>query len=183
MLLRDEIAKAVLADQITIEPFNPDQLQPNSYDLRLGSELVRVFPNDKWGRTMAINTRKPSVVLPADPTDDGSFVLEPWEFYLGHTEEVVGSDHFVPMLHGRSTAARHGLMIHLTAGFGDIGWKGQWVLEIRNMTPYDMKVWPGDRICQVEFVPPTGKTGATMSMYMSTYQNQRGCRPAKSLAD
>ena len=40
ILTGKEIAKEVLAGRIVIDPFTPSQVQPNSYDFRLGDKLL-----------------------------------------------------------------------------------------------------------------------------------------------
>lgn len=173
------ILKQVELGNITIEPLSKIQAGPNSYDLRLGNDLARVVTNDTYLCDRVINTRKPSQIERQMPLENGSFLLLPNQFYLGHTQEIVGSKYYVPILHGRSTAARHGLTVHLSAGFADLGWTGQWVLEIYNYTPWPMMVWPGDRVCQVEFERAEGD----YDLYNSTYQGQTGIVPAKGLGD
>lgn len=177
MLSASEIKRQVEVGAITIEPFDVKQLGPNSYDLRLGDSMAKVVSNF---HAESINTRGISCTMPESPLDAGGFFLFPGSFYLAHTVEVCGSDEFVPVLHGRSSAARHGLLVHLAAGFGDLGWRGQWVLELRNVTPYPMIVYPGDRVCQVAWEPVQGTID---KLYGSTYQQQRGIVPAKGMGD
>jgi dCTP deaminase len=53
----------------------------------------------------------------------------------------------VPMLEGRSSIGRLGLFVHVTAGFGDVGFKGFWTLEIFCVQP--IKIYAGVEICQL----------------------------------
>lgn len=174
MLTGPEIANRVRLGEITIEPFDERQVGPNSYDLRMGDVLHEVIPNTDTGQ---IDTSLPSKTKPATRNDNGAYLLMPGKVYLGHTVEVVGSSNAVPVLHGRSTLARHGLAIHTSAGFGDIGWAGQWVLEIVNYTGYPVWISPGVRVGQVSFHPVQGD----IQLYNSTYQGQTGIVPAKRL--
>jgi deoxycytidine triphosphate deaminase len=178
MLGGKSILKQVELGNIKIDPA-PKKAGPHSIDLHLGDAVARVIPNDTLWGTPCINTRKKGIVENQCKLDNGAFVFMPHQFYLGHTIEVIGSKFFAPMLHGRSTAARHGLTCHLSAGYGDCGWTGTWVLEIYNYTPYPMMVWPGDRICQVDFTRVEGE----YDLYDSTYQGQSGIVPAKGLAE
>lgn len=57
-------------------------------------------------------------------------LLEPRRLYLGRTNEFTKTDKYIPMLEGRSSTGRLGLFIHVTAGFGDVGFAGFWTLEI-----------------------------------------------------
>ena len=67
-------------------------------------------------------------------------VLEPGRLYLGRTLEYTKTDKYVPMLEGRSSIGRLGLFIHVTAGFGDVGFSGYWTLEIFCIQP--IRVYP-----------------------------------------
>ena len=169
-----EIFEQVQNGKITIEPFDYKSCGPNSYDIRLGPEMLRVQSNC----LSHIDTRKKSETMPNDLVD-GYFILHPNEVYLGSSVEYFGSDKFVPTIHGRSSCARHGLMVHLSAGFADCGWYGNLVFELVNMTQYPMMVYAGDRIAQIAFERVEGN----IELYKSTYQWQRGIVCAKSLAD
>jgi dCTP deaminase len=57
------------------------------------------------------------------------YVLKGRHFYLGHSAEEIGSDHYVPMLHCKSGIARLGLFIHVTADLIDIGSHGNLTLQ------------------------------------------------------
>lgn len=65
------------------------------------------------------------IVIPEE-----GLLLEPHKLYLGRTNEFTKTEGFVPMLEGRSSTGRLGLFIHVTAGFGDVGFAGYWTLEI-----------------------------------------------------
>lgn len=56
-------------------------------------------------------------------SQDG-LLLEPGCLYLGRTIEYTETHNLVPMLEGHSSVGRLGLFIHVTAGFGDVGFKG-----------------------------------------------------------
>lgn len=175
MLTGQEIIKRHALGQITIEPFDESQVSPNSYDVRIGDRIACVMPNvcpDEW----TIDTSLKSVVCDLQLNDDGNFELQPGFAYLAHTVETIGSDYYVPVYHGRSSTARHGLMTHY-AGLGDLGWKGQLVLELVNMTGYPMLIRPGVRVGQVSWHEVTGE----IRLYNSTYMNQSGIVAAKGL--
>jgi dCTP deaminase len=74
-------------------------------------------------------------------------VLEPNRLYLGRTREYTATDGYVPMLEGRSSIGRLGLFVHITAGFGDIGFRGFWTLEIFCVQP--IRIYAGVQICQI----------------------------------
>lgn len=76
-------------------------------------------------------------------------VLEPGKLYLGRTVEYTKTNCFVPMLEGRSSVGRLGLYIHVTAGFGDVGFEGYWTLEIQCVEP--IRIYPNVEICQIYY--------------------------------
>lgn len=128
-----------MGNEIIIDPFNPEQLNPNSYNLRLHNELL-VYENDVLDMSIENPSRK--IVIPED-----GLLLEPHRLYLGRTVEYTATSGFVPMLEGRSSIGRLGLFVHITAGFGDIGFRGYWTLEIFCVQP--IRIYPGVKICQI----------------------------------
>jgi dCTP deaminase len=83
---------------------------------------------------------------------DGAFVLEPNEFVLGCTVEVVQIPAGVQaVLDGKSSIGRVGVLVHATAGYIDPGFCGQVTLELRNLTPYPLVLYCGMRIGQLRF--------------------------------
>lgn len=187
ILTGDEILKRVEAGDILIEPFDEKQLGPNSYDVRIGPQMAiyELPEDDDITRviTYAGEDGQPTqkALKPyLDPTDDdhpligftlppNGQVLHPGQLYLGHTNEKLGSDLFIPMIEGRSSFARLGMGIHKTAGFGDLGYKGQWTLEIDVILP--IRIFPVMRVAQVYFTRPMGKI---TSYYRGKYQNAEG---------
>ncbi len=162
------IQAAVERGDIRIDPFNPEQCGPNSYDVCLGDEFREVIPNyEKVIHTAIASDTKPC----REP------VLQPNRVYLGITKERIWSNKYVPILHGRSSVGRHGLAIHITAGFCDVGWEGRIVLELVNHTGYPMILHPGCRIGQLSFHPVEGE----VELYNSTYQGQDRIISAKGL--
>ena len=136
-----EIKKEVEAGRIKIDPFTEKQLNPNSYNLRLHNGLL-VYTDP------VLDMKKPLHTEPVLIPEDG-LVLQPGRLYLGRTFERTATDSFVPMLEGRSSVGRMGLYIHVTAGFGDVGFSGFWTLEIQCVQP--VRVYPMIEICQIYY--------------------------------
>jgi len=65
--------------------------------------------------------------IPIEIPPEG-YVLEPNVLYLGHTNEVTHTNVYAPFIEGRSSIGRMGISVHITAGFGDIGFNGTWTL-------------------------------------------------------
>lgn len=148
MLTGNEIIRQVKKGSILIDPFVPSQVNPNSYNLRLGTRIL-VCKDSVLDFAKKPETEE--III-----DKTGFQLEPQRLYLGSTMEVVGSDCFVPVLNGRSSIGRLGIDIHKTAGFGDLGFFGVWTLEIVATQP--VIIYPGIEICQMAFYKPEGET-------------------------
>lgn len=159
-----EIAKNIGKD-IIIEPYNEKQLNPNSYNLRLHNELL-VYDEE------VLDMKKPnkykSIIIPEE-----GLKLEPGKLYLGRTVEYTETKNFVPMLEGRSSVGRLGLFIHVTAGFGDVGFKGYWTLEIFCVQP--IIIYPNVEICQIYYHDIHGDYDEYKS---GKYQGNTGVQPS-----
>lgn len=85
------------------------------------------------------------------------FYLRPQQFILASVNEAFDSTapykdkYFTQIYEGRSTLARLGILTHISAGFGDYGFKGAFTLEIVNNSPFTIKLQPNMRIGQVYF--------------------------------
>lgn len=108
---------------------------------------------------------EPTVELKIPP--EGLTVF-PGILYLGHTEEWTETPHHVPCVEGRSSVGRLGLSVHVTAGFGDRNFRGDWTLELSVVQP--VRVYAGVKICQIFYTETVGAN----QPYEGKYQNQRG---------
>ena len=126
-------------DDIIIKPFNEKQVNPNSYNLKLHNELV-VYDSNILD--MKKNNTGTKMIIPEE-----GLLLESNKLYLGRTVEYTETHNLIPMLEGRSSVGRLGLFVHVTAGFGDVGFKGYWTLEIFCVQP--IKIYPNIEICQI----------------------------------
>jgi len=165
MILSGKEIKKKLGKEIVIEPFNESQLNPNSYNLRLHNELL-VYDEP------ILDMKRENKVEKLSIPEDG-LVLETGKLYLGRTVEYTGTDKYVPMLEGRSSIGRLGLFIHVTAGFGDVGFHGFWTLEIFCVQP--IKIYPGVEICQIYYHSIEGDYDEYCS---GKYQNNEGVQPS-----
>lgn len=161
MILSGKEIEKQLNSSIIITPFNPKQLGPNSYNLRLHSDLL-VY--DSPVLDMKQKHSVSQIVIPQE-----GLVLEPNKLYLGRTVEYTATENYVPMLEGRSSIGRLGLFIHITAGFGDVGFKGFWTLEIFCVQP--IRIYPDVEICQIFYHTIEG---AYEKYGVGTYKNKSG---------
>jgi len=157
ILTKSAIQNAMEAGQIVISPFHEIALTPNGYDLHLGKNMLMLQP----GRTVDVRQDVSSKYVPVYPEPDGSLRLEPGRTYLGVTHEYTATYAHLPILEGKSSCARMGISIHLTAGFGDVGFCGHWTLEITVTNPTPLI--PGMPIGQLVYHTIEGESGVTYS--------------------
>lgn len=181
-----DIFKRVVNDQdLHITPWERERLQPASYEMALGSTfrifdpLVEVIdPLDLDDYTRLIN-------LDDDEQqwyDAGYYLLRPGEFILGSSIETFSFPaDLAGELTGKSSIGRLGLQVHATAGFFDPGFSGTATLEISNISPVPIKLWPGLLVAQMRFVtlsrPSEWAYGHPERR--SHYQGQDGPTPAR----
>lgn len=170
MILSGKSILKYLGNGITIEPFRESALGPNSYNLRLHNELL-VYDTD----TLDMKKKNPvkKLIIPEE-----GLLLEKDTLYLGRTVEYTKTDNFVPMLEGRSSIGRLGLFIHVTAGFGDVGFAGFWTLEMYCIKP--IVVYPNVEICQIFYHSIEGDYTPYNS---SKYQNNTEVQPSMLYKD
>lgn len=165
MILSGSEIKAQLGTNIRIDPFCDEQLNPNSYNLTLHDELL-VYEE------IVLDMKRPSryrrIVIPEE-----GLVLQPNQLYLGRTIEFTETHNLVPMLEGRSSIGRLGLFVHVTAGFGDVGFCGYWTLEMFAVQP--VRIYPGVQVCQIFYHSVQGE----ITEYASgKYQHNKDIQPS-----
>lgn len=124
-------------------------------------------------REYSLDPRKENETIDITIPEEG-YVLLPGTLYLGETVEYTETYGFVPKIDGRSTTGRLGMVIHLTAGFGDNGFKGKWTLEITVTHP--VIVYPNMEVGQLYFEEIQGDCSM---LYNGKYQEQQGVQAAK----
>ena len=164
ILTGNQINKEVNAGQIVIYPFNLSQVNPNSYNLKLGKRLL-VYKN------FPLDMRKENEVQEVIIPNEGLY-LNPGVLYLGETEEYTETPHHVPHIEGRSSVGRLGMQVHVTAGFGDTGFCGKWTLEITVVHP--LRVYAGTAVCQIAYSTVLGD----ITPYKGKYSGQQGAVPS-----
>lgn len=142
MILTDHtIAAEMNKGNIVIEPFNPANLGTNSYDLTLSNTLILYTE-----RVLDVRKKNPSapIIIPEE-----GIVLQPNIVYLASTIEYTQTLRHVPILMGKSSLGRLGLFVHVTAGFGDVGFAGHWTLELVCVQP--VRIYAGMKIAQIVY--------------------------------
>jgi len=151
VILSDKsIREAIEGGRLGIEPFNPELIQPSSYDVRLDNKFL-VFRNTKRAY---IDVKQPAddLMEMIEVGMDEPMFLHPHEFVLGSTVERVRiPNDIVGRLEGRSSLGRLGVVIHSTAGFIDASFEGHVTLEISNLANLPIALYPGMRIGHISF--------------------------------
>ena len=165
MILSGEMIRQKLGSDIRIDPFEPRNLNPNSYNLTLHDEILTY-------EEVVLDMRKSNRVRRISIPPSG-LVLNPNQLYLGRTIERTETHNLVPMIEGRSSIGRLGLFVHVTAGFGDVGFCGFWTLEIFAVQP--VRIYPGVAICQIFYHQIEGEIHEYAS---DKYQHNRDIQPS-----
>lgn len=162
---------------IQIDPFNKDNVGPNSYDVTLNEEFMIYHSEGQLIKEWYIDSKQNNETHSFKINDKG-YVLRPNKLYLARTNERTFTDKYVPMLEGKSSLGRLGINIHATAGFGDIGFNGFWTLEISVIHP--VKIYPNMKIGQLYFMEVSGNRTI---QYNGKYQNNTGVEASKNWMD
>ena len=170
MILSGKEIQRHIGKEIIIEPFDQSRVNPNSYNLTLHNELL-VYENHELDMKKLNPTKR--ITIPEE-----GLVLEPNRLYLGRTNEFTKTEGFVPMLEGRSSTGRLGRFIHVTAGFGDVGFAGYWTLEIFCIQP--IRIYPNAEICQIYYHSIEGDYEPYKS---GKYQNNTDIQPSLMYKD
>jgi len=154
-----------LGKDIVIDPFDEQKLNPNSYNLSLHDELM-VYEE------VVLDMRKSNRVRRIE-IPEGGYILQPNQLYLGRTVERTETHNLVPMIEGRSSVGRLGLFVHVTAGFGDVGFCGYWTLEMFAVQP--VRIYAGVSICQIFYHDIRGEFAEYAS---NKYQHNTDIQPS-----
>lgn len=133
-----EIIKQLNDGTISISPFDLNQVNPNSYNYRLG-ETLKVYTGKPEN-----NYLFEEITIP-----ESGYILQPRNMYLGATYESIGSSTFSMSLIGRSSMGRLGLFLQLSANLGHVTSDHHWTLEMYCAKP--IKIYPKMIIGQVSF--------------------------------
>lgn len=165
MLTGQEILRQRALGNIVIEPFNPECVNPNSYNITLNSKIMyytqRILDPRKENKTK-------TKIIP-----ERGYVLKPGRLYLGSTNEYTETYGMVPCIDGRSSIGRLGLFIHVTAGFGDNGFNGKWTLEF--MPAHRIRIYPNMPIGQLYYELLQGE----QTYYKGRYDGQMEVTPSR----
>lgn len=171
MILSDKtILELNPPEEEIIQPFNKENVQPASYDLRLGKSFL--IP------------KKQTITMNEPIKYNGSYgdyyILKPNEFVLATTEEYIKlPDDIAGFVQGRSSIGRIGLFVQ-NAGFVDPGFEGELTLELFNASPSPIVLEPGRRIAQLVFIK---LDKPCLNPYNGKYIRQKGAMGSRIYKD
>lgn len=172
MILSDkEILKAIESKEIVIEPFDPNCLGTNSYDVHLGKYLATY-------KDRVLDAKKHNEIESFEIPEEG-FILQSGMLYLGVTEEYTETHNSVPFLEGKSSVGRLGIDIHATAGKGDVGFCNTWTLEISCTHP--VRIYKGMPIGQLIYFVVHGEIETYYNKKKNAKYNERTIQPVESM--
>ncbi len=165
MLLSGDEIRQRQSGELLIDPFDPERLNPNSYNLSLHNELL-VYEE------VVLDAASPNRYRRIEIPPQG-ITLQPNILYLGRTVEHTETHGLVPMIQGRSSLGRLGLFVNPGGGVGDAGYCGTWTLEMHCVQP--VRIYPNLQICQIYYLQLTGKCDEYCS---DKYQHSRDIQPS-----
>lgn len=172
MILSDtRILEEMEKGTIKIAPYNRDCLGSNSYDVHLGKWLATYVDAE-------LDARKHNKIRHFEIPEEG-FLLLPDTLYLGVTAEYTETHAHVPFLEGKSSTGRLGIDIHATAGKGDVGFCGNWTLEISVKQP--VRVYTGMPVGQLIYFPVEGIIEVTYDKKKNAKYSGQPDKPVESM--
>lgn len=144
----DSISEAKIWDSATYQRIRrengdaPRELRIGKFDYRNFSPRYLISPPDE---------------IPQEPQPvfkrGQEIIIRPGGLLLWQTKEIIGTpprnSKFICFIDGKSTRARTGLLVHLTAPTIHANWSGNVTLEIANLGPFDFVLAEGDVIAQI----------------------------------
>ena len=172
MILSDKrILEEIDKGTIIIEPFKPECLGTNSYDVHLGKYLATYTDR-------VLDAKAHNKIQHSEIPKDG-FVLQPGTLYLGVTLEYTETHAHVPFLEGKSSTGRLGIDIHATAGKGDVGFCNTWTLEISCAQP--VRIYAGMPIGQLIYFAVEGNIETMYNAKNDAKYSNKTTKPVESM--
>ena len=147
-LLVDWQIRQLVEEYDLISPFNEEQLQPNSYDVKLDN--IKILNPDSNVEIVDMYESYDNIWKSVNVAD--KYVIAPNECILASTKEYFKFPRDVAArVEGKSSLGRWFICNHVTAGFIDCGFEGTITLEIKNYFTKPIALYPGMPIGQIAF--------------------------------
>lgn len=170
MLSDKDILKVINYGQLSIQPFDIKQLRPASITLHLGEEILVPQPMKLIDFKAEINLEYKKHLI----TSDKPFIIQPQQFVLGHTEEIISIGTKIGfIIEGRSTLARIGISLEQSATIVDPGHHERPVtLEIYNCGPSPVTLYKSMSVAKALVFRLSSETGRSFDKY-ARYSSQK----------
>lgn len=177
ILTSQEILDRMSRKELVFTPqIDQFQIQQHSVDLRLGFSFLipKAWEITNEGRvavkTDHLDFDHKSMRHTLVELEEGQFFdILPGEYVAVTTlEKIKLPDDLMAILYPRSSVNRRGLSIDLT-GVVDAGYEGNLLIPVRNNTQSQViRMYPGERICQVVFEEINGAVAVKQSRWQNT---------------
>lgn len=146
MLSGEDIRRAIAEGTLVVEPFHESCIRLSGLSLHLGEQILRPLP----GKIVDVLKKITPDYEEFTITMDKPYTLQPSEFVLAHTLELVTvGQQFGLLIEGRSTLARVGLTVVQTAMIVDPGHTARSItLELANHGPNPILLYPKMKIAR-----------------------------------
>ena len=171
-----KVIEEVKAGRIRINPFSGEQVNPNSYDYRLGPLLRKLLFNSERNGIPCVDPKLPMQYKEIEIPEDGYMMIVE-EAYLGYTIEEFGSEYYASLCTGKSSVGRLFIKNHACAGLIDQGFYGHITLEMTAKLP--TVVYPKMRIGQMFWFESVGE----VELYKGKYNSNNAAQPSKIYMD
>lgn len=172
MLSDKDILKAMREGLLSISPFDEKQLRPAGISFNLGKEILIPKP------TKLIDLKKNDNLEydKAEISEDKPFIIQPQQFVLGHTEEILSvSTKLGFIIEGRSTLARLGISVEQSATIVDPGHNERPItLEIYNCGPSPVTLYRGMSIAKGLVFKLSSQAGRDFDKYTRYASHKAG---------
>ena len=155
----EQLKERLQKEEISFTPaLDVFQVHAHSIDLRLGYTFLvpkrwQMTNNGREALLIDHNTQESPQHFDVIELEKGQhFDLLPGEYVSVSTlESVKVPDDLMAVLYPRSSTNRRGLSVDLT-GIVDAGYEGQLMIPVRNnTTSHTIRIYPGERFCQIVF--------------------------------
>lgn len=170
MLSDRDILQAIKDGLLAITPFNEKQLRPAGISFHLGAEILVPQPV----KLIDLKNQPDLEYDRIQITEDEPFVIQPQQFVLGHTEELLSvSTRLGFIIEGRSTLARLGISVEQSATIVDPGHKERPItLEIYNCGPSPVTLYRGMSVARGVAFRLSSQAGRDFDAY-TRYASQK----------
>lgn len=149
-------------------------LNPNSIDITLSKDVLLYNGGTIDTKKGADNTN----CFDSITIGEEGYIFQKGSFILASTNEYISTQSTIGIIYGKSSIGRCGIDVSCGAGFGDVGYEGNWTLCISFDT--NVKLYPNMKIGQIAIYAPLGNISINYSQ-TGRYQGSKGIQTSKGV--